>query len=281
MKSRFAQLLGINDDFMKKTGLFVTNKTIELNKIVSRFFDIRYKPNHQRIEIDITHACNLHCYNCNRSCTQAPTNEYMTVEQVKKFVHESVEKARKWEKIRIMGGEPTLHPHLFDILSTLVAFKKNYSPKTRLILVSNGYGPKVRRVLERIPEAIEVENTAKITIAQKFDTFNVAPADLDQYKGKDFSRGCFLTVFCGIGLNRYGYYPCAVGGGIDRVYGFNIGKKTLPPDNDTMREQLQTLCRYCGHFKWSTAKIKQEEISASWKEIYEKVKKEKPTLSIY
>ena len=34
------------------------------------------------IEIDITYDCNLHCLGCNRSCTQAPTNQQMEVENV-------------------------------------------------------------------------------------------------------------------------------------------------------------------------------------------------------
>jgi len=148
-----------------------------------------------------------------------------------------------------MGGEPTLHPHLFEILQSLLTYKNEFSQQTRLILVSNGFGPKVNRVLSKIPHSIEVENTRKVSIAQRFDSFNVAPQDLPQYQHKDFSRGCFLSLFCGIGLNRYDYYPCAVGGGIDSVCGFGIGRKELPAGNDLMRDQLQVLCGYCGHFK--------------------------------
>jgi hypothetical protein len=205
----------------------------------------------------------------------------MTVEQIDKFVQESIEKDRKWEKIRVMGGEPTTHPHLFDILKSLLAYKNEFSPKTRIIIVSNGFGPKVNRILSKIPDGIEIENTRKISIAQEFYSFNIAPVDLAQYKQADFSRGCFLTVFCGIGLNMYGFYPCAVGGGIDRVSGFGIGRKESPACDDLMRDELKILCRYCGHFKWDNTKYNQEEISSSWKEIYEKSKKEKQNMSIY
>ena len=172
-----------------------------------------------------------------------------------------------------MGGEPTLHPYLFDILKSLLSYKNGFSPKTRIIIVSNGFGPKVTKVLSKIPDGIEIENTRKISVVNKFYSFNIAPVDLDQYKQSDFSRGCFLCVFCGIGLNRYGYYSCAVGGGIDRVFGFGIGRKELPACDDLMRDQMQVFCGYCGLFKWDTAKINEEEMSSSWKEIYEKAKK--------
>jgi|LGVF01.1.fsa_nt_gb hypothetical protein len=281
IKTKFIQLLGIRSDISRNIGLRVTNKAIEINKFASRFCNIHYKPNHYRIEIDITYACNLRCYNCNRSCTQAPTTEYMTVGQIEKFTKESRERGRKWEKIRIMGGEPTLHPHLFGILQALLNYKNDFSPQTRLILISNGFGPKVNRILSQIPKAIEIENTRKISMAQKFDSFNIAPIDLSKYEYADFSRGCFLTFFCGIGLNRYGYYPCAVGGGIDRVFGFGIGRKKIPASNDLMRDQLQVLCKYCGHFKWDNTKLNAEEMSSSWKRIYEKVKKEKSAMSPY
>jgi len=281
IKNRLFHLCGINDDTSRKLGFIVANKTFDLNKFASKFINTRYKPNHSRIEIDITYACNLHCLNCNRSCTQAPTNEYMTVEQIDKFVQESIEKDRKWEKIRVMGGEPTLHPDLFDILKSLLSYKNKFSPKTRIIIVSNGFGPKVKKVLSKIPEGIEIENTQKISVVNKFYSFNIAPVDLDQYKKTDFSRGCFVTAFCGIGLNRYGYYPCAAGGGIDRVAGFGIGRKELPACDDLMRDELQNLCRYCGLFKSDNTKINGEEMSSSWKEIYEKAKKEKPNISIY
>jgi hypothetical protein len=105
--------------------------------------------------------------------------------------------------------------------------------------------------------------------------------DLVQYKKTDFSRGCFVTAFCGIGLNRYGYYPCASCGCIDRVAGLGIGRKELPACDDLMRDELQNLCRYCGLFKSDNTKINEEEVSSSWKKIYEKAKKEKPNMSIY
>jgi len=44
----------------------------------------------------------------------------MSVEQIQKFINESVDNNVKWERIRVMGGEPTLHPDIFEILNLLL-----------------------------------------------------------------------------------------------------------------------------------------------------------------
>ena len=49
----------------------------------------RYRRSRTRVELDITWACNLRCFNCNRSCEQAPTGESMTLDQIRRFVDES------------------------------------------------------------------------------------------------------------------------------------------------------------------------------------------------
>jgi hypothetical protein len=118
------------------------------------------------------------------------------------------------------------------------------------MLVTNGFGHAVKGALSKIPAGIEIENSFKDSPIQKqFRYFNVAPVDLIEYKNLDFSNGCSITSDCGIGLTKHGYYPCAIAGGIDRVFGFDIGKKRLPAKKDSMQEQLRTFCKYCGHFR--------------------------------
>ncbi len=61
---------------------------------------------------------------CNRSCTQLPSKREMPVEDVERFIRESVVNDAKWERIRILGGEPTLHRQIMDIIDSLRAYKK-------------------------------------------------------------------------------------------------------------------------------------------------------------
>jgi len=76
---------------------------------------------------------------------------------------------------------------------------------------------------------------------------------------------------CGTGLGPNGYYVCAVAGGIDRIYGWNVGRKSLPLITDDMEDHLERFCSHCGHFK-----RRQEEpfdgpiMSETWQGAYQR-----------
>jgi len=269
--------------FQKKKRL------IRISKPATKVLGPEYRPNHRRIEIDITYRCNLMCYNCNRSCRQAPSDEHMSIAQIKKFIDESIAKNRKWEYITVMGGEPTLHPKLLEILEALLFYKKKKSPYTHLRLATNGFGKRVKYILAKIPRTVEIINTHKKSFLQEwYYTFNVAPFESKEYRGVDYSNACSVPCDCGIGLNRYGYYPCGNGGSsVDRVFGFNIGRKTLPKENDAMKDQLEKLCPLCGRFKlyrtevFCTQHKEKESQSQSWINAYQQYKKKRPKLTVY
>jgi sulfatase maturation enzyme AslB (radical SAM superfamily) len=236
---------------------------------VTRVLGPRYRRSRDLIEIDITWACNLRCFNCNRSCEQAPTGEGMTLDQIERFVAESVEAGVEWRRIRVLGGEPTLHPQFLEILEVLRAYRDQHSTGTRIEVTTNGHGDKVRAAIERIPSDVCVENTMKDTVEQPFQSFNIAPGDLPAYENADFANGCAVTKVCGVGLTPYGYYPCAVAGGIDRIVGLGMARRTLPIETDDMVDQLDAFCRRCGSFKREhETPVERPVSSASWDAAY-------------
>ena len=98
-----------------------------------------------------------------------------------------------------------------------------------------------------------------------------------------------MTSFCGIGLNRYGYYACSVCGGIDRVLNQErcaIGSLKEVSEGK-LRAQLDRFCRLCGNFKdydrnqglfiprVEKAPLNENKISPSWKKIYDSYKRRK------
>ncbi len=101
------------------------------------------------------------------------------------------------------------------------------------------------------------------------------------FKNADFSNGCGVTWQCGIGLTPYGYYCCAIAGNIDRVFGFDIGRKEIPHTNDAMMDQLQVCCALCGYFLGWHNVTASEVISPTWEKAYIKYNKVKPSLSLY
>ena len=220
------------------------------------------------IEIDVTYKCNLKCLNCNRSCTQLPSNEEMNPDRIAAFLEESIAGDMKWERIRILGGEPTLHSRIFDIIDMLLDYRKRFNPEVRIVLCTNAFGRQVWAVLSKIPREIEIKSAIKTSRKNLFRAFNIAPVDGFYNRLSDFSCGCRILSDCGMGLTPSGYYACAIAGGIDRVFRFGMGRKTVPAQTDSMLDQLNVFCRLCGHFGFGWP-VKKQVSSVTWQRAYE------------
>jgi hypothetical protein len=194
----------------------------------------------------------------------------MTMAQIQAFLDESVTRGKKWKRLSILGGEPTLHPEFAAIMELIVAYRDRHWPNAMVQLTTNGYGDVVLAKLAQVPASVKVINTAKTGDVQpEFDTFNVAPADLPSYAATDFANGCSVLKECGMGLTPFGYYPCAIMGGIDRIFGFGKGRTSLPDDSDDMLEEVRQFCRLCGHFKFEpNPPLDGPELSATWEAAY-------------
>jgi hypothetical protein len=211
-----------------------------------------YAPRPDRIIIDLNHCCDLSCPDCNRSCAvdQAPADEFISLDEIRRFVAESVAAGRRWRRIMLEGGEPTLHPELEGILAELRRYRSSHAPECEIELCSNGHGPLARRVLDGLPGDIRVKDSAKSAGRQKHHFgFNVAPIDLDGFAAAEYGHGCYIQPIFGLGLTRNGYYPHPICGGIDRVFGFDIGLKSLPAPGADLSAQMRRLCPLCGHFR--------------------------------
>ncbi|OGI01983.1 MAG: hypothetical protein A2Y25_08415 [Candidatus Melainabacteria bacterium GWF2_37_15] len=254
--------------------------------IISEKTNLPFFIHENKLEIEITTDCNMKCNQCDRSCAQAPSEERMSLYQIKYFIYESIKANKKWPFIVLIGGEPTLHPDIFEITDFFIEYKLKFSPNTKITISTNGVSRETRNILKKLPYIIHHENSNKKTSKQtKFDTFNVAPIDVKKYQspGIDFSRGCNISSLSGTALTRYGFYPCGAGASIDRVCGLNIGLKSLNDRTERkFRQQLNTLCKYCGHFKSKEDDVfSLDFISPFWQEIYTRYRKEKPALTLY
>lgn len=247
---------------------------VRAQSFVVRRFGRQFSPSRKYAEIDVTYKCNLRCFNCNRSCAQAPSDLEMPVESVKAFVSQSLEKQIRWKRIRILGGEPTLHSRIFDIIDLLLAYRRDFNPDVRLVLGTNFHGDQVHRVLEKLPEDVAIKSTLKSSRANLFKPFNVAPLDTVFNRFSDYSCGCRIIEDCGMGVTPTGYYMCAVAGGIDRIFRYQLGRPELPDRDDLLLDQMSAFCRLCGHFgfQWPTRRPKQ---SKRWREAYRRLKEKK------
>lgn len=206
-----------------------------------------FEINTRRLEIEITSECNLSCFGCNRSCQQAPISLHMTIDQVKKFINQSLQADWTWNIISLLGGEPSLHPRILEVLECLKEYKKQRPCVVEL--VTNGFGKDVQAFIDTAPGWVQIYNTRKIGCNQDFSPYNVAPKDLDLPADTDYSVGCSVPEEFGMGLTTNGFYPCGPGASLDRIFGFDIGIKDLSEVTEkAMRNQMSTLCQYCGHF---------------------------------
>lgn len=249
---------------------------VRSQRVVTQRLGPQFERSRRFVEIDLTYRCNLQCANCNRSCTQAPSKLELSTAQIAAFIDQSIAAGVRWDRIRLLGGEPTLHKSFFAILDRLMTYRRAHRPKMRIVVCTNGSGPRVRKVLSHLPNGVEVKNTFKNGSQRLFRPFNRAPADSPWFRFSDFSAGCRILNDCGLGVTPLGYYPCAIAGGIDRIFGFGLGRKTLPPADDNMRDQLAVFCPLCGHFgfSWPTKKVK---LSPLWANAYRRIRFAGPT----
>jgi hypothetical protein len=220
----------------------------------------------------------------------------MTLAQVERFVRESTHEKWTWDRITVLGGEPALHPDFLDMLSLIQTYR-NPSSTTTFRVISNGFGETVNAVLSRVREPWQILNTHKTHVSPRFSAYNLAPIDDLTYRDHDFSAGCAVTEWCGLGLTRYGFYACGAGASVDRVFGMDIGLKSLRDVNPTsVKAQLQKLCRFCGHYSDFDAKVElirrggsgrpdswspEAAISPSWAAAYEAYRQSRPSLRLY
>ncbi len=248
---------------------------LRIQQPVTWFLGFQYEVASDLIEIDLTYLCNLRCNNCNRSSAQAPAPVHLSLSDVRRFVDDSLAARRDWARIRLLGGEPTLHPEFEQVIAELLRYKEQF-PATRIQLVTNGFGHKVKSILECVPDAVEIENSFKVgTVQPEFGPFNMAPQDNQAFRYADYRNGCTIMKACGLGLTPQGYYPCAVAGGIDRVLGLQRGRSSLPDPEDQMRDLLADACSLCGRFRdghFVPIKLRkpllEQRTSPSWQRIY-------------
>jgi hypothetical protein len=200
----------------------------------------------------------------------------MDVSQIQKFLAESVQQRRNWRRIRILGGEPFLHEDLERIVDLLVEYKDNTNPSVVIEIVTNGFGTGLEIRRAAMATRVSVVNTHKQSPSgNKFDEFNMAPRDEWRFAFANYANACWIPSECGIGLTPFGYYHCAIAGGIDRVLGLGIGLKGLPLPGEPFTRLEQKLCPWCGHFRvgsHQSSKAKEpldaQHYSRSWERVY-------------
>ena len=89
-------------------------------------------PSNRIIIINLTHKCNFNCWYCYDKNNRGST-EFLNFEYIKIFIDAYAQNYKDPLKIVLMGGEPTLHPDLFEI----IVFLNNSNIVKSITLVTN------------------------------------------------------------------------------------------------------------------------------------------------
>ncbi len=197
-------------------------------------------------------------------------DEDMTVEQVEKLLADSVRLKYPWRAMFLVGGEPTTHPDLDAIISRIGEYRAKENPEMSLTIATHGFGEHTNRQLVELRTAfpfLQFLNSHKTgPIHHDFICPCVAPCDIDsEWCTQHRFEGCSVSGHCGISVNRRGFYPCAVAGAIDRIFGLNQAIKCLDDVSEAaMAEKFQVFCQLCGYY-WPIRESSRTLMSPVWR----------------
>jgi len=238
-----------------------------------------FEPNLEYLEVALTYLCNVACANCCALSPQAPPKdrktEDMNLDDITRFIHETVQANYRWSWVKLHGGEPTLHPQYKEIVTALAAWRNASSPGTRLSVVSNGRSPELVRfamehgftdlVSVKIGTNAAPDDKGKL-VPLPYVPVNKSPKDL----GVPAPSGCYIAQDCGIALNKQGFWPCAPAAAAARVFGYDAPVKHV---QDITAERLKTLyshCDHCGFALEGEPRVVDQVYSPTWKSLIDR-----------
>ena len=162
------------------------------------------------LELNITLQCNLACSNCNRLChIYRDRTEHMSLEQIDKFIKQA-KAGGGISKLKVLGGEPLLHPQFVEIYHMLTDAAKDGIIKC-IKIESNKTLPHPN--VEAFPF---VSWKGRVPEKKKHQPILWSPRDL----GVVTPIGtCQQLSKCGYSLDKYGYLPCSLAIMLCRLFG--------------------------------------------------------------
>jgi len=231
-----------------------------------------HTPRMLHMKPNITYICDRRCPNCNRATQHCPSsvNENLSANQFSKMLLEdSIKSGKKWARITLTGGEPTMHPEFDKFVEILAEYKKKYDPSC-IIATYTYHHPKffykIEEAKAKYPE-LDVKDTQKDKPEiHRWATY-MAPVDDPRFGPDHFYLGCHIGGhLCGLGYDQTGFYCCSLGAAIARVFG--VQHIAIKDFNDLTRDNLigqyQTLCSRCGFYNSCRARSVKEPMSPAW-----------------
>lgn len=185
-----------------------------------------------KIELNVTLQCNMACPNCNRLChIYRDRTEHMKLDQIQKFV-DQIRNSDGVSKLKILGGEPLLHPQFADVYNIILPAVKDGIIQ-HVKIESNNTIPR-----PKVEEHKHISWHGRSISRKKHQPALWSPLDL----GVITKPYCKQINACGFSLDKYGYLPCSPAIMISRLFGLtHLYKYELPKE----AWGLEELCKNC------------------------------------
>jgi hypothetical protein len=188
------------------------------------------------LDINITQRCNTVCAHCNRGIGSLDWSDVrdMTLDDAKRLADGIKRAPKRVQRIKLVGGEPTVHKHLLEIVNI-------FNPLcATLWVVTNGKIP-----LEKLPD---MPQGAKyrwdmVKNKQHWPQY-ISPTDLGlEHKVIPDLRRCHTIRTCGWGAEPEGFTQCSLARTVNRALGRD--ESTLFSDVPSVQDPDREICRHC------------------------------------
>ncbi|MBF0545527.1 MAG: radical SAM protein [Candidatus Riflebacteria bacterium] len=234
------------------------------------------------IQLEITYQCNLLCKHCNRHCNLSflpyLKDADMTEEQIDRFIEQIKKNQVHLDQLRVLGGEPLLHPLIVSFLFKLHRELMTGGFLDTMVIVTNGIIPRYERLADFTNDSVVKPLLESGRIAfqvapegkeKGFRGVCIAPVDMNM-KWKE----CCVPRVCGSLLNSYGYWPNGNCAAIARLFYLpHYARREFPTVFEECWPTLENdLCRFCVRANAVLLRNKSELVTRSYREAVERWK---------
>jgi hypothetical protein len=186
-----------------------------------------------RFGLAITYRCNMQCSMCNRFIDKFPWQQPsdLTVADVKEAGEMVIASSLKVNKVRVTGGEPTLHPQLKEICDSI---RDDWKVAKYTHILTNGttINKRPRDIWARYKDGDET--TVKI-----HHPFSISPTDLGMSGPFGTELPCEQQTGCGRLFDAFGFSFCVISGSLGRLLRIDPYSKTPVMMGD------KRICKHC------------------------------------
>ena len=188
------------------------------------------------LSVNITMRCNTVCAHCNRGIGTLDWRDVrdMTVDDAERLVVGIKKCGHDVKKIKLMGGEPTIHKQLRELVDVFMPVCK------MLWVVSNALIP-----VGKLPDLPQGARYKREPVNEKdHHPFFVSPADMGiEHEIQHPLKNCKAILLCGRGVEPEGFTQCSLARTVVRALGRD--ESGIFFDEPVTHDPDYEICRHC------------------------------------